>query len=158
MVLAVNNIEEYIRQSNYIEGVRNPEEVNQSLKAWNYLKDQRFLTLECILATHRLIMRNFPSIGPGRLRKVNVTVGGRLCPPHSTIQYLTENWIDDMMGYRASDPKEMHVRFEHIHPFLDGNGRSGRMLMWWHETHLDRQPTYITYDGRWDYYNWFDAK
>jgi Fic family protein len=151
----VENVEYYIQQSNYIEGVRNPIEVQQSLKAWNYLRHQPFLTDEVVLRVHYFIMRNFPAKGPGRFRKVNVQVGSQLCPSSHNVPYLMDSWIDDMMGYKTSDPKVMHVRFEKIHPFLDGNGRTGRMLMWWHETQLGRTPTLITYEGRWDYYDWF---
>jgi Fic family protein len=156
MVTVVNNIREYIKQSNYIESVRSLAEIDQSLKAWNFLKDQIYPTEDIILRVHRLIMWNFQNKRPGKFRESNVQVGNQLCPSYFDVPKMIEDWIDDMMGYRLNDPKVMHVRFEKIHPFLDGNGRTGRMLMWWHETHLDRVPTYISYESRWEYYEWFE--
>lgn len=149
-------IEELIEHSNLIEGVTGQREVTQSLGAWSYLLGATSLSEDVVLTTHRLIMRHFPVIGPGKLRQGWVTVGGRTCPSPEMVPYLLENWVHDMSHYVQLDPKEMHVRFEKIHPFRDGNGRCGRMLMWWHEMRLRRELTLIKYEDRHDYYNWFD--
>jgi Fic family protein len=156
MVMGIDMIE-HITQSNLIENVKNPQEVTQSLTAWDYLILQPILTIERVLETHRLVMKNFPSKGPGKIRSVVVYVGNRICPPPYNVPYLLNDWVTDMRGYVSLDPKAMHVRFEKIHPFLDGNGRTGRMLMWWHEVMLGREPTCIAYKDREEYYNWFDG-
>ena len=39
------------------------------------------------------------------------------------------NWYDEIEKKTVEDIIEFHVRFEHIHPFQDGNGRIGRMIM-----------------------------
>ena len=59
--------------------------------------------------------------------------------------------------WQELEPKDMHVRFEKIHPFVDGNGRTGRMLMWLHEYWLGREPTLIRSNeaDRHYYYQWF---
>jgi Fic family protein len=39
------------------------------------------------------------------------------------------NWYNKIKVKKIEDIIEYHVRFEHIHPFQDGNGRIGRMIM-----------------------------
>lgn len=47
---------------------------------------------------------------------------------------------------------DFHVRFERIHPFQDGNGRIGRLLMFWQCLQSDIVPFIITEDLRLFYY------
>ncbi len=39
------------------------------------------------------------------------------------------NWYNDIKAKTFEDIIEFHVRFEKIHPFQDGNGRVGRMII-----------------------------
>ncbi|UKI28055.1 MAG: Fic family protein [Bacilli bacterium] len=39
------------------------------------------------------------------------------------------SWYNDIKNKTILDIIEFHVRFEKIHPFQDGNGRVGRMIM-----------------------------
>ena len=56
------------------------------------------------------------------------------------------------------DILDFHVRFERIHPFQDGNGRVGRLLMFWQCLQANIVPFIITQDLRLFYYrglqNW----
>ena len=73
-------------------------------------------------------------------------------------QQMAYEWLMDLIFHRATlDPKEMHIRFEKIHPFVDGNGRTGRILMWWHEIKNGQEPTLIRSNeaDRHYYYQWF---
>lgn len=150
---------EHIKQSNLIENVRDFAEIQQSVVAWRYLEHQEALTFSAIMQTHNLIMKNLMPLrlgGRGSLRVTNVQVGGRVCPHWSDVPDLLDTWIFKMDQWSFdSDPVKAHIEFEHIHPFRDGNGRTGRMLMWHHEIKLGRAPTLIEYDKREDYYSWF---
>ena len=56
------------------------------------------------------------------------------------------------------DVLDFHVRFERIHPFQDGNGRVGRLIMFWQCLQSNTVPFIITNDLRLFYYrgiqNW----
>lgn len=56
------------------------------------------------------------------------------------------------------DLLDFHVRFERIHPFQDGNGHIGRLLLFWQCLQADMVPFIITEDLRLFYYrgiqNW----
>ena len=56
------------------------------------------------------------------------------------------------------DILDFHVRFERIHPFQDGNGRVGRLIMFWQCLQSNSVPFIITDDLRLFYYrgiqNW----
>ena len=56
------------------------------------------------------------------------------------------------------DILDFHVRFERIHPFQDGNGRVGRLIMFWQCLQSNTAPFIITDDLRLFYYrgiqNW----
>jgi Fic family protein len=149
-------VRKHIEQSNLIENVKDPKEIEQSLLAWSYISEQDNLTLEIVLRTHELIMANLLSPkDAGHLRKFGVTVGNRLCPAPRYVPELVDEWLEDMQNWKDHEPKKMHVWFERIHPFIDGNGRSGRMYMWWHEHKLEQKLTLINYLDRWSYYDWF---
>ncbi len=52
--------------------------------------------------------------------------------------------------------QQLHVSYEKIHPFVDGNGRTGRMFMnWWRLT--NGLPLLIIHEGdeQYNYYQWF---
>jgi len=154
------NMREHFVQSNLIEDIKDIHELPKSEKAWDYINKINTLTKNDILNVHAIIMEDllWDDRYVGNYRDVNVTVGGRTCPPHYIVPQLMDVWIGNMRFWQDIDPMNCHVQFEHIHPFVDGNGRTGRMLMWWHEVKQDKEPTLITYNKRWDYYALFDKR
>lgn len=57
---------------------------------------------------------------------------------------MIQPYLDDMLDF--------HVQFEQIHPFQDGNGRVGRLLMSWQCLQAGIVPFIITEDFRLFYY------
>ena len=61
------------------------------------------------------------------------------------------DWYEKIDNKRVEDIIEFHVRFERIHPFQDGNGRVGRMIMFRECLYNDIMPFYIEYENK-DFY------
>jgi Fic family protein len=88
-----------------------------------------------LLATHEALMSGGggEAASPGMYRKQAVRVGNLVPPPAPLIAEL----IADLEIYINTDTQTppliraglVHVHFEMIHPFLDGNGRVGRLLI-----------------------------
>lgn len=129
--------------------------------AWKWLVKQKKLDLSIIMLLQKRITINQTDLAPnqrGYIRgmagnNTNVTVGGRMAPHYSMVRGLMDNWLLD---YKQLGPLEAHIRFETIHPFVDGNGRTGRMIMWWQELHDGELPTLFENDHKFqDYYPLF---
>jgi Fic family protein len=93
-----------------------------------------------ILAMHRALMATQPRHTPGAFRTEPVWIGGGSTPVGATFvgprDHLIPAAIDDLIEFsrRADIPAlpqiaAAHAQFETIHPFTDGNGRTGRALV-----------------------------
>lgn len=155
-------IDQWIRESNLIENIDDPKEDKRSQMAWNWFKDQA-LTLDIILQLHRKICRRqfkmdkISNSQLGKWRTVEVRVGPRVCIPSVQVPKAMQDWADGWIGEKLTegDIQNCHVQFERVHPFRDGNGRTGRMIMNWQMVHNGFSTLLIEAKNRWEYYGWF---
>lgn len=157
---------EFLDQSNAIEGVYDHDSLKQALNAWDYLSKQKVITPAVVLKTHRLLMvhqRLEPS-EIGYFRTVPVWIGRREAPHYSTIKSSIEAWCQNAMysvfPVRTPEAYEEqikldHINYEEIHPFVDGNGRTGRMFMNWQRLKAGLPLLVIKASERFAYYKWF---
>ncbi|MDQ7961432.1 Fic family protein [Flavobacterium lindanitolerans] len=89
-----------------------------------------------VLSIHNLILRGIHPEDAGRYRKVQVMIkGSTFMPPQP---YMVSKQMEDyFIWYEANKNSlhpvilagEMHERLVTIHPFVDGNGRTSRLVM-----------------------------
>lgn len=97
--------------------------------------------LQDLLAIHRLLMEASDAASAGKIRTQQNWIGGSgynpcsaafVPPPPDRVPDL----LDDLVAYLNGDEHPavvqaaiVHAQFETIHPFIDGNGRTGRALV-----------------------------
>lgn len=89
-----------------------------------------------ILSLHKLFYYHLDSKNAGKYRKVQVFItGSEFVPPSSDkVSHLMKNFVSRMPGLKTKHhPVEyaalLHKELVFIHPFVDGNGRTARLLM-----------------------------
>lgn len=92
------------------------------------------LTLPAILSLHRMLIANIRDDIAGRFRKdgEHVRVGSHIAPVPKEVTGRLEKMLAE---YNATSHENiikriarLHLTFEYIHPFVDGNGRIGRVM------------------------------
>jgi Fic family protein len=122
------------------------------------------LTEWTIKALHQLILKGIDDDNAGRYRTVNVRISGaeRLPPDQVRVPELMENLLTWCQASASSlHPVEraarIHSDFVKIHPFVDGNGRTARLLMNLELIKAGLPPAVLPVDRRLAYYIALDA-
>jgi Fic family protein len=144
----------------------------------NYLAGLRFIeqrakkktiTHEDVLKLHAIIASDVMDQGKaGRYRDIQVRVGRYLPPPPGQVSglmaELLEWWNADSAKWSpVISSAIIHHKFEDIHPFADGNGRTGRTLALWElyrrgfDTHHIFSVDEVYWENRPNYYAELDA-
>lgn len=93
------------------------------------------LTAELILFLHNMLMSGIDDSIAGRFRRDGeyVRVGYHIAPGPEHIEEMMNQilifYSNDMSGYFLDKIAKFHLDFETIHPFCDGNGRIGRIII-----------------------------
>lgn len=96
------------------------------------------LTKEIIAFLHQMLITGIKDEIAGRFRKSGeyVRVGRHIAPAPELVERMVEDnlttYSGNLEGYFLEKITKFHLQFEYIHPFIDGNGRIGRVLLNWH--------------------------
>lgn len=119
---------------------------------------KREITLETVLELHEEVFRGI-LYDAGQWRRINVRVrGAGFTPPRmEKVQREMKMWISkyqqhDIEGMDAFKLAAwMHFTFEWVHPFGDGNGRVGRLLLSLHFLKRNWPPIHVLPPNRKEY-------
>lgn len=116
------------------------------------------LSVENFLLLHRMLIGAIDDSIAGRLRgeREHVRVGTHIAPAPEHVERLLGNLLDDFASshdrYFLDNVAFFHLEFERIHPFNDGNGRIGRVLINLQLAKLGYPPIIIRNKGKFDFY------
>jgi len=125
------------------------------------------LSLEVILLLHKMLIGNIRDEVAGRLRNEHefVRVGSHIAPNPKEVK---DRLLKALSEYQAMSHEsivkriaKLHLAFEHTHPFVDGNGRIGRVINNYQLIREGYVPINIKFIDRSKYYEAFkefDAK
>jgi len=96
---------------------------------------QQKLTKEFILLLHQMLISNINDSIAGRFREKGeyVRVGSYIAPAPELVERMIDEslsmFFGDLESHVVDKIAKFHLEFERIHPFIDGNGRIGRVVM-----------------------------
>ena len=93
------------------------------------------LNIDNILLLHRMLIGGINDKIAGKLRQPNeyVRVGSHIAPAPEHVERLLDSLLSDYLSnheqYFIDNIGQFHTELEFIHPFVDGNGRIGRVVV-----------------------------
>lgn len=112
---------------------------------------------------HRLILKNIDDENAGRYRQQNVLISGATVNPpdytlinHKMAQFIDWYNMEALTLHPIERAAKVHSDFVGIHPFIDGNGRTSRLLMNLELMKAGYPPSVITIENRLAYYEALD--
>jgi Fic family protein len=139
-------------------------EVVNHKKAFRYVKqcinEGLPLSEKIVKDIHALVTENIIVGGIYRNEEVFISGASHTPPARNEVYIQIKNFFADLMYKKDLNPIELaawtHAEFVRIHPFLDGNGRTARLIMNYQLMSYGFLPISIAKENRLDYYNALD--
>ncbi len=127
---------DFLRESNAIEGIHGMPTLPEIKAAELFLEAPEMSVgvlgkLQAVIAPKKPLRSR-----PG----MDVRVGSYIAPPGGPNIPLRLAALTMAANTPNDDPWERHCAFEMLHPYMDGNGRTGRLLWVWQTLRLGRDP------------------
>jgi Fic family protein len=127
------------------------------------IQEKQSLSESMVKGLHQLILKEIDHQNAGAYRRENVTISGaNHIPPHHLVlpELMQKLIVEYQMAWHEYHPIIraclLHGEFVKIHPFVDGNGRTARLLLNFELMKHGYPPIVITKDKRAEYYEALD--
>lgn len=117
----------------HLEAINHAEAVDFII---DLIREKEILDRRSLMELHGMILRGIDRENAGRYRQVPVRISGstHLPPQPYLLDKLMEDYFINYHQIRSQIhpvilAAEMHERLVSIHPFIDGNGRTSRLIM-----------------------------
>jgi len=127
LTIGKKSLSEHFEAINHKEGIQ---------YLYDFIKKKKELSEDAILALHKIILKNIDNTEAGHYRTSNVMITGAVHIPPSAVKI--KKLMGEFSEWYYKNKKKMpvaelaawvHYKIVHIHPFIDGNGRTARLLM-----------------------------
>lgn len=152
---------------NFTGDIRTIFEIQNQKECFDFLADKILnrepITKELILQTHEKLMkgcydetRYLKGERPGSFKKHEYVIGDDVGELPENVENEIDFLCNELKENEGKDPLKiatyLHLNFEQIHPFADGNGRLGRTLLNYYLMIHDYPPTIIYNEDKDVYY------
>lgn len=132
--MTVEQITALLNNKRVLASQKDIQEVKNAIQVYDQLENYKPYSITSLCQAHKLLMTGLVD-NAGELRKTGVGIAkgdviAHLAPP----PHLVKSQLEELFKYAKSDSDILlirscvfHYEFEFIHPFLDGNGRMGRL-------------------------------
>lgn len=127
LTIGNKSLQEHFEAINHKEGIKYLEK---------FIEKKNDLSEDFIRSIHKIILKNINDYEAGNYRNTNVRILGAVhIPPNPMkIPALMNEFIEWYYTNKYTMPIPelaawIHYQFVYIHPFIDGNGRTSRLLM-----------------------------
>jgi Fic family protein len=127
LTIGNKSLKEHFEAINHKDGIK---------YLYDFVQKKKKLDENTIFALHKIILKNIDDIDGGHYRTSNVMITGAVHIPPSAvkIQRLMDEFFEWYYTHKTKLPAAelaawVHYKLVYIHPFIDGNGRTARLLM-----------------------------
>jgi len=162
--LSEEQITAIIEGQRVLGNARELSEVAGAISAYDALPELQPHKIQDLLKAHNLMMSQIlPDAGKFRSKAVGIHKGNKVhhvAPPAHQVSGLMADlagWLKQSKDHPLITSSVFHYEFEFIHPFIDGNGRLGRLwqtliLSKWHPLFLSLPLESVIKDNQKKYY------